>query len=603
MRISKKHRKIRKKKTRIRVKNKIKRKHYSRKNTYKLGGTGVLINDGSNTAEQKFLFFVENSTIRFLSRGSFGLTVLATLNPGIISPYTSMDPTTYGNPINRIIIKFIITSVIPTTFKINKDIKLRSTSLNEVIDETNIQTNVALKTMNYLEPICPCPLYFNGKFSHEHLINLIKPRILNDGSTNQNTLKQFIDTIADFIRPDVSNNRYKSITVIGMEFAEGYTPLYSLKRDPNYEQYVLMVAYMLIKLAVETGYAHGDYHNSNVMINTTKTNYFDGKQGAPLLIDYGLATKIQLPLLNTIKEHYNKNKYTKILEILYKQIPRKDGLDLPSYPDHYGYIYNLAVSIPTGNYKIDELFKKRDRSIQNTIRQFEGLHTSDPSKYPLLPLPNSIKNKMYSGVDVHIELVDVPVPVKIVSSLEDPRILFNEMYRKLLDEMYRTLFTYFDDNYTKSQLRCFFIISCYNFAYLLEYLNRNRKTAHPEYKFLMFLFIEDFAVTNNNDNLSFSQFFSLVCNYQNNTTNKDRIIYIINNNLCPLFDGKKVKNTEYAPIFANTYTTKKEFIELMLDPRMYTNPASLLQLVGPKVRPEVETPELPFEGEGNGEEV
>ena len=72
--------------------------------------------------------------------------------------------------------------------------------------------------------------------------------------------------------------------------------------------------------------------------------------------------------------------------------------------------------------------------------------------------------------------------------------------------------------------------------------------------------------------------------------------FIINKikEIYPLFDGKKV-NSEYAPIFANMYDTKEEFVSLMLDPRTYSNPLSLLQFVGPKVRPEVETHEFPFD--------
>jgi hypothetical protein len=310
-RISYKFKQInRKKKTRI------KRKYKNKKRTNKkLGGSGVLINEGNMASSRKFLFFMENSTLTFITYGSNGLTVLATLNPQKISPYSSMDPSTYGNPINKIIIKFIVISVIPTIIPLNNG-KLNSTLLNQVCDELNIQTDVTLKTMNYLEPISPSPLYFNGKIDYTYLIHTIKPRIVDDGSIGQQILKKTIDDMIQFIDTTEPKNRSRAISIIGMEYAENYNILFRFLNDPNYEQYFYMSAYLIIKLAVDTGYAHGDYHQSNIMINTTKTNYFDGIVGAPLLLDYGYSSKIPIIILNGIKKLFLNKNYTKILEII-----------------------------------------------------------------------------------------------------------------------------------------------------------------------------------------------------------------------------------------------------------------------------------------------
>jgi hypothetical protein len=594
MKVSKKQRKLKKKKL-TRVANK--KKHYSRK--YKLGGTGVLIKDGSNAAKMQFLFFIENSTLVFQSNGANGVTVLATLKPGLVSPYTSMDSTTYGNPINKIIIKFIIISIIPEHITLKNGDKIDSTILNSVTDEVNIQTDVALKTMNYLEPISPSPLYFDANFSYQLLNDTIKPRIVDNMSRGQELLKKCINDMATFIQPGSNDDVLRSISVIGMEFAEGYESLWSLRNDPNFNTYVYMTAYILIKLAVETGYAHGDYHKGNIMINNTKNTYFEGLEGAPLLIDYGLSTKIQPNTLNRIRELYNAeiehndlkpenpvnpDKYTQILEILSK-IPRKDGAKLTDLPDFYGYICDICVN----NRIIDGLFKSRDKSIKNTITLFEGLHTNDPSKYPLLPLPNSIKNKMYSGVDIRNKVV--------TSKLEfTPRHLFS--IKRVFEILYEIIMrNYSSMDYSLRQKRCFYIIGCYNFVYILNnsiannFVNSGSVENAVLYSLIGLLFIEKFNIEYNKNDLDLFEFIKDVTNGMANNRyfiiNKIKEIY-------PLFDGKKV-NSEYAPIFANMYDTKEEFVSLMLDPRTYSNPLSLLQFVGPKVRPEVETHEFPFD--------
>lgn len=579
--------------------NKIKKSIRTKK--YKLGGTGVLINNGSDSAEEQFMFFIKNSKLRLLAGGANGIAVLATLNDGINSPYSSMDSSSYGNPINKIVIKFVIISVIPEEITLlGGGRTLSSTLLSSVIEEVNIQTIVALKTMNYLEPISPCPLYFNGKFSYDSINNIIKPNLIQDGSRGQELLKQCLNDMLNFIDPGMNTSESRSISVIGMEYADGYEGLWSLESSSSYNNYIYMVMYLLIKLAVETEYFHGDYHKGNIMINPTKTGYFDGMQGAPLLIDYGLSRKIEPDKMVKIRELFNaeirkdplqpdklviRDKYTQIIDIL-SDIPRKDGQMLMDIPESYGYIQEIIINPVTNalvNLRIDKLFKDRDEAIKKTQRQFEDLHRTDPSRFPLLPLPNNIKNKMYSGVVFDNEII-IPSFEFDESKLRQIRDLFNWLYDFFMIE--------YDGFYSLSQRRCFYIVTCYNFIYIVNnppansFINKEIKM----YALIASLFVDCFNIENNKDGRNL---FDLVRYATNNiVTNKTFFIHRVNQ-IYRLFDYKKV-NADYAPIFANKYDSKEDFVELMLNPITYTNPSSLLHLVGPRVRQDVENYEFPY---------
>jgi hypothetical protein len=534
------------------------KRRYNRKTLRAVGGTGILLNDTSDVA---FDFFMKNSSFELKSYGSNGITILVTLRTGLESPYKSMDSNNYGSQINSIIIKLIINSVILSIIEIDDDSELTSTLLNNVVNESNIQTDIALKTSNYLEPICPSPIYFSENISVE-LLTIIRNNIVDSDSYYETLLTECINKMIQFLgHLDIT----KGISVIGMEMAKDCKSLSSLDDESPQDLknlYFYMAAYIIIKLAIDTGYTHGDYHAENIMINTTKQNYFYGLTGAPLLIDFGYATKIQPDKMNIIKDKYKNKDYVGILEEI-STIPRRDGKDLrrDDWREFYGYLYKEFN--PDANNQIDRLCMLREEAIQNTVTRFEELHASDPTK-PLLPLPKKMRDKMYEGLIIHNEIV-IPKFEFTKDQLNNIKTIFGWIY-DILGKFTR---------YTIDQQKCFFIKFCYNYVYILNNVPFE-KSLLELYACIALLFIEHFDIETNATHLYAVEFIIFITD---NKYTENNIITKINE-IYPLFKNKEL-DSNYAPIFASYSDEKKFYINLMLDPTIYSNPESFFRFVGP----------------------
>jgi hypothetical protein len=551
------------------------KRRYNRKTLRAVGGTGILLNDTSDAA---FEFFIRNSKFKLMNTGSNGITILAILQPGLESPYKSMDATTYGTPINNIIIKLIVHSVIPTRFEIDYPQIINSILLNNVVNELNIQTDIALKTSNYLEPLCPSPIYFTENITVE-MLTIISKNIVDSDKYQIYLLTTYIHNMLKFIK---ESNSTQGISIIAMETAQDFKTLNAVMNDlnayispsantptpiadtskPKLEKlYLYMAAYIIIKLAIDTGYAHGDYHKANIMINTTKTNYFHGITGAPLLIDFGYTTKIQPEQMHIIKDKYKNKDYLGILQQI-SQIPRSDGelLTRDDWIKTYSYLYSEFDT--DANEQIDILFTLREQAIQNTVNQFEQLHATDTTK-PLLPLPKKIRHKMYAGVEIHNQIVSPNLEFNN-NKLNTIKIVFGVIYDLL------ATFT----TYTVKQRICFFIKFCYNYVYILNNVPYD-KTINL-YAGIALLFIDHFDIESNDRKLKAIDYIIFI------TSRKFSMKDILTNIeiIYTLFKNKEF-NSNYAPIFASYSNDKNFFIDLMLDPIMYSNPASLLRLVGP----------------------
>jgi hypothetical protein len=73
-----------------------------------IGGTGIYSDKQHKDA---FYFFMSHSTFEYISNGSFGITIRATINPGFISPYKHLAQGTsdsLGQPVNTILLKLCI---------------------------------------------------------------------------------------------------------------------------------------------------------------------------------------------------------------------------------------------------------------------------------------------------------------------------------------------------------------------------------------------------------------------------------------------------------------------------------------------------------------
>lgn len=364
----------------------------------KKGGSGLYLDAKDKDA---FTHFLQNSTSKFLTSGSFGMTYVLTLNPGVESKYLSLDASNFSQPVKQILLK--TTFIYPLKLELDvhtpkRSIEKKSTAtLEDFYQEVNIQTDVYFKTMKYLEPLCPAIVYaavLND--ANDPLMTMVANIISNNLPSNTKNL--------------LNNNPGISIGIIGMELVGNKlgnaTILYEYMFETTYyNSYIAKAYHTLIEFIIQTGYNHGDFHGSNLLIDPYITNYFWGKRGKITIIDFGYAEKLSKTRYTKIKELYDQQKYIDILQYLC-DIPRKDGYNMndyksytdmclktqPKFDDNPSYIVDKNEI----NNKIIELYSLRELAINNLVKTFT------PKK---LPLSNAEKNKMYNGANLEKKYV------------------------------------------------------------------------------------------------------------------------------------------------------------------------------------------------------
>ena len=180
-----------------------------------------------------------------------------------------------------------------------------------------------------------------------------------------------------------------------MEYAEDYEEIWKFDNKNNnnyYETCILYTLYNIILLA-KKGYTHGDFHHSNVMINTN-IDYFFEKSGRAIFIDFGLARKLEEDEQKKINGLFKDKKYLEIIKYICT-IPSGGRI----MNDSYIYKYICGI-IPNVNYndKIDNLIIER-KKYQESIEQTKGL-----------PLENNDFKKALFGYMLPEELDQYTLP-------------------------------------------------------------------------------------------------------------------------------------------------------------------------------------------------
>lgn len=356
----------------------------------KKGGSGLYLNANDKEA---FTHFLQNSTSKFLTSGTFGMTYVLTLNPGVESKYLSLDASNYSQPVKQLLLK--TTFIYPLKLEFNVQTSKypietkTTTTIDGFYEEVNIQTDVYLKTMKYLEPLCPAIVYAT-------VVNDMKDPLMTKASS----------IISKNLPPDtkrlISSFPGLGIGLIGMELVGNTvgnaTILYEYMHNTRYyNSYIAKAYYTLIEFIIQTGYSHGDFHGSNLLVDENITDYFWGKRGKVTIIDFGFAEKLKQEKYNQIKSLYDQQKYVDILRLLC-DIPRKDGYDMndftgytnmclktqPTFDDNTSYIVDKTDI----NNKIIQLYGLREEAINNLVKTFTAKK---------LPLSNTDKNNMYNG--------------------------------------------------------------------------------------------------------------------------------------------------------------------------------------------------------------
>lgn len=381
---------------------------------------GGIIIDKSKDPETSFYDFISNSTISYLTNGANGLIFKAIIKPGYVSDYRYIDPSLYNRPVTELILKLSLMKVFDPNDYDHEDIEdmneFDKDEIGNFKNEINKQTDIFLRSMEFLQPLCPA---------------IVFSRILEDSASKElfiNTLKRIDRSIGGqkityngrdikINNPLIINDNDLKLGVIAMECATGYNTLFhniyskvSRKIKIDCINYALFI---VLKLALDLGYSHGDFHNGNIMINNG-LQYFEGIPGRPIIIDFGYTTKIPKPDMDIIKEYVTNGEYIRALKHIC-QVDRADEtkLNTPAWNEYYGWICgdwdiisNTKSTTPIGedeikyttNQRLHELFQRREAYVDIVVEQFNDLHARDPALYPLLPLSSAAKNQMYEGI-------------------------------------------------------------------------------------------------------------------------------------------------------------------------------------------------------------
>jgi len=319
--------------------------------------------------------FIKNSTITYLTHGSFGHTFVCTLKEGIETNLKYMDLQKFNEPVKKILIKL---SFLHTDHK-RKDLKqifyndkkkhINIVYYDNFIREVNTQIEIFFKSYETLQSICPSIL-------NAEIIDLPKYILLENANSNtekknyklnkdlDERLKHFYDSsdklkiiIDSLIYNNVHNNFH--IGLIAMEYAEDYNTL-DLEIDELVLQYdnlytkrqntknikikmcylVILCGLLIINLAL-LGFSHGDFHIKNILINNNDSSFINSLNYRPFLIDFGLTTKLTLEQHKYVIKCYDERNYLAILNYIYVNVPRADGLFLYDRINTYGYIVGL----------------------------------------------------------------------------------------------------------------------------------------------------------------------------------------------------------------------------------------------------------------------
>ena len=410
------------------------------------GGTGVFIDN--RHLEQNFMDFLQNSTIMYVGKGSYGVTYRAQIDPnsGYVSNYKNIDYNGYGTPVTSLLIK-----ISALKYKNNFDKMTRPIEETDFKKEVNAQTETFLKTMNYLQPLCPAIVYSN-----------------TFDETNKNILDLIVNKISSSV-PDINEyisnftQNVEMYSVIGMELLSNYMTLTRFTNRPEFKLYNDMLVYLLVEFAIKVGYVHSDFHTSNIMINPDDTNYFKGYKGSIILIDFGFSQKIQLDLLDEIKRlHSDKtisDRYIKIIKILC-DIPRPGGLDLKQHS-----CYDVVCKYQPVDSEIDSLFDAKQQATDEIVQSFDS--KTDRNNFPLLPLSNAIKRKMFPGL-----LDEKSISIKVVKTykMNSKAYIFNYLVDNIITLIVEQLMPKIKtlQNLSNRDAAMFYIKSSYYTCYLIN---------------------------------------------------------------------------------------------------------------------------------------
>ena len=154
--------------------------------------------------------------------------------------------------------------------------------------EGQLQIQAVKRTLSYLNPICPVPVYMD--ISSTEILDKLLSKV---DARNDVTIKLLTDMLT-FMR--IGNNASKfNVGIFAMEIANNCQPLYNFVEnitesdEVDKRTYINMARFELIMLAIEADMVLGDMTTSNILIDKDYPNYFNGYFGMAKVIDFAYA--------------------------------------------------------------------------------------------------------------------------------------------------------------------------------------------------------------------------------------------------------------------------------------------------------------------------
>jgi hypothetical protein len=305
-------------------------------------GHGMQMRDESSNPEDSFIAFLMKSKVKFLTYGANGITFVAQIDPSTPdSPYVSTDKASFGLSITKVLVKLLF-------LKNDDDVESKEVNYpnpkfaygkedeqeNKTLDvatqtgfsnELKIQQCIYRKTNDYLDPISPAIVYANTLTNPQQIHYFFA--LLADRSDTA------VKNMLEIMMTQLQKN-YRSIGIICMEFADGYSTLNelydeatefnfdtTLKADGtlNFGVIKAMCMYALLELALRTCFSHGDFHFGNIMFNPSAQGYFKGLPGKPLLIDFGYTTPMAPPICQEIGNRIREGNFLLASQVMCRQ--------------------------------------------------------------------------------------------------------------------------------------------------------------------------------------------------------------------------------------------------------------------------------------------
>lgn len=407
------------------------------------GGGVILPYTNGLKSQEIFGKYLAKSSFKVVSNGAYGIAILCSLNTNLNENeyYKMIEPgSEYDTPVKILLLKFCFVGNEREVFSADvcktkliydakTDIEIEAVTTGEFVNEINTQTEISLKTMSYLKPLCPSIVYA-GKCIVEWNEYLKKIPYLECMLRCVQVARKKIPTAY--------------IGVVAMEYMSGCTTLYRFNNKETMRVAINTCRYALLKLALETGYNHSDFHKNNIMICKDRT-YFNSSKYIyrPIIIDFGRAHKLPINSLKQIQTLVNNKQYTTALSQLCTINNTNSHIANINYASsHYGWVcgnYDLntrndakkyAVNMDKtfgidkflnedpeqfitkvknlnllqmsleneDNAMISDLFVAQEKGTEQSILAMDIMHSKDPNRYPLLPLSNQLKNKVFEGI-------------------------------------------------------------------------------------------------------------------------------------------------------------------------------------------------------------